>query len=257
MAGILNGGGAMENALLIGLSRQVALGRELDVIANNVANVSTNGFKARSARFQEHLMPKARADGFERPDQRLSYVIDRGTPLDTAAGPIEYTSNPLDVAIKGDAFFAVQTPGGERFTRSGAFEVNLAGQLVTAEGHVVLGEGGPIAFGPQETGISIAADGTISTSQGQRGRLRLVRFADMQALKNEGANLFSSDVPPAPAGRTSTVQSRAVERSNVKPVVEMTRLIEVNRSYQSVASTVGRMDELRRSAIRQLADASA
>src|SRR5918992_4109057 len=114
---------SMENALLIGLSRQVALGRELDVIANNMANVTTNGFKARSSRFREYLMPVASAETFPRPDRRLSYVIDNGTPLDTRSGAVEHTGSPLDVAIKGDAFLAVQTPQGERYTRNGALEI--------------------------------------------------------------------------------------------------------------------------------------
>ena len=122
----------MENALLIGLSRQMALGRELDVIANNMANVTTNGFKARSSRFREFLMPVASAESFPRPDRKLSYVIDAGTPLDTRSGPIEHTGNPLDIAIKGDAFLAVQTPQGERYTRNGALEINPQGQLVTS-----------------------------------------------------------------------------------------------------------------------------
>jgi flagellar basal-body rod protein FlgF len=246
----------MENALLIGLSRQVALGRELDVIANNMANVTTNGFKARSSRFAEHLMPVASAETFPRPDRRLSYVIDAGTPLDITAGPIERTGNPLDVAIKGVGFFVVQTQAGERYTRSGAFELNPQGQLVTSEGHVVLGDNGPIAFTPQESGFNIAPDGTVTSSQGQRGRLRLVRFDNPQLLGNEGQNLFSSPAPPQPAGNASRLESGALERSNVKPVTEMSRLIEVNRSYASVAQMVARMDELRRSAIARLAEAA-
>ena len=244
----------MENALLIGLSREVALARELDVIANNMANVNTNGFKARESRFAEHLMPTARADAFQRPDQMLSYVIDAGTPLDLSAGMIERTGNPLDAAIKGDGYFTVQTPQGERFTRNGAFEINSQGQLVTSDGHVVQGENGPIAITPQETGLMIGADGTISSSQGVRGRLRLVRFADAQALKNEGANLFSSTAQAQPAGATSRVEPGAIERSNVKPVLEMSRLMEVNRSYTSVANMLSKMDELRRSAIQRLAE---
>jgi flagellar basal-body rod protein FlgF len=236
------------------LSRQVALARELDVIANNMANVNTNGFKARESRFAEHLMPTARADAFQRPDQRLSYVIDAGTPLDLSAGMIERTGNPLDAAIKGDGYFTVQTPQGERFTRNGAFEINSQGQLVTSDGHVVQGENGPIAITPQETGLMIGADGTISSSQGVRGRLRLVRFADAQALKNEGANLFSSTAQAQPAGATSRVEPGAIERSNVKPVLEMSRLMEVNRSYTSVANMLSKMDELRRSAIQRLAE---
>ena len=244
----------MENALLIGLSRQVALGRELDVIANNMANVNTNGFKARQARFREYLMPVASAEAFPTPDRRLSYVIDGDTPLDSSAGAIERTGNALDGAIKGDAFFAVQTPAGERYTRNGAFEVDVQGRLVTSDGHVVLGENGPIAFSPQESGAAIAADGTVTTSQGQRGKIRLVRFETFQALRNEGANLFSSTAPAQPAGNTSEIVSGAIERSNVKPVLEMSRLIDVNRTYTSVAGMLGRIDELRRTAISRLAE---
>ena len=206
----------MENALLVGLSRQMALGRELDVIANNLANVSTTGFKARSSRFAEYLMPKARGDAFQASDRKVGFVVDRGTALDTTAGPIESTGNPLDVAIKGDAFFAVQTPAGERYTRAGSFQVNAAGQLVTNDGYPVLGDGGPLQFGPQETGLAIAPDGTVSTSQGARGKLRLVRFDDAQALANEGANLFSSKTQPQPAGTAGRHEPQAVEPSHLK-----------------------------------------
>ncbi len=115
---------AVENALLIGLSRQVALSRELDVIANNMANVGTNGFKARSARFNEFVMPKAKAEAFKPADQRLSYVIDKGTPLDLSQGAVEFTGNPLDVALKDDNFLVVQTPAGERYTRAGSLVIN-------------------------------------------------------------------------------------------------------------------------------------
>jgi flagellar basal-body rod protein FlgF len=247
----------MENALLIGLSRQTALGRELDVIANNMANVTTNGFKARNARFREYLMPVAKAETFPRPDQPLSYVIDSGTPLDLSGGSVEATGNPLNAAIRGEAFFAVQTAAGERYTRNGAFSLNAQGQLVTSDGHLVMGESGPIAFSPQETGIAIGNDGTVSTTQGQRGKLRLVRFADPQALKNEGANLFSSTAPAQAAGTAAQVEAGALERSNVKPILEMTRLIDVNRAYTSLSSMMARMDELRRTAISRLADSNA
>jgi flagellar basal-body rod protein FlgF len=244
----------MENALLVGLSRQVALGRELDVIANNLANVSTTGFKARNARFAEYLMPKARGDAFQAPDRKVGFVIDRGTALDISSGAIEQTGNPLDVAIKGDAFFAVQTPAGERYTRSGSFQVDATGTLVTNDGFPVLSEGGPVAFGPQETGVAIAPDGTVSTSQGARGKLRLVRFDDPQALSNEGANVFSSRVPPQPAGLRASLEPRALERSNVRAIVEMTRLMDVNRAYSGVAAMIGRMDEVKRSSMAKLAD---
>ena len=97
----------MENTLLIGLSRQIALQRELDVVANNVANMNTTGYKADGAIFEEYLMPTAQAAGFQGADRRVSYVQDRATWRDFGAGPIRPTGNPLDVAIDGDAFFVV------------------------------------------------------------------------------------------------------------------------------------------------------
>jgi flagellar basal-body rod protein FlgF len=244
----------MENALLIGLSRQMALGRELDLIANNVANVTTNGFKARASRFREYLMPVASADSFQRADRPLSFVADAGTALDVSAGAVERTGNPLDAAIKGPGFFAVQTVGGERYTRNGAFTIDSQGRLVTSDGNPVLGESGPITLGPQETGLTIGADGTVSTDQGQRGRLRLVGFANPETLRNEGANLFASPTPAQAAGPNSRIEGGALERSNVRPIVEMSRLIEVNRSYTNIAGLVARIDDLRRNAISRLAD---
>src|SRR5882724_3403570 len=109
----------MENNLLIGLSRQMTLERQIDVISNNVANVNTNGYKADKSLFQEYLMPVAHADNFVGRDRVFSYVQDRATWRDLGQGATENTGNPLDVAIDGNAFLAVQTPAGERYTRNG------------------------------------------------------------------------------------------------------------------------------------------
>ncbi|MCO5092197.1 flagellar basal-body rod protein FlgF [Bosea sp. (in: a-proteobacteria)] len=247
----------MENALLIGLSRQVALARELDVIANNMANVGTNGFKARSARFNEYLMPVARADAFRPADRSLSYVVDKGTPLDLSQGMIELTGNPLDVALKGDNYLVVQTPAGERYTRAGSLTLDKQGKLVTQTGLPVMGEAGPIAFGSSEHSMRIAADGTVSSDQGTRGKLRQVSFADPKALASEGSNLFSATVAAKPAGPEARLEPGAIERSNVKAVVELTRLMEVQRNYQSVANMITKSDELRSRAISRLADQQA
>ena len=245
----------MENTLLIGLSRQVALARELDVIANNMANVNTNGFKARSSLFAEFIMPEARADEFPLPDRSFSYVIDNGTPLDFSTGALERTGNPMDIAIKGEAFFVVDTPRGERFTRNGALQLDQQGRLVTSDGWPVLGDGGPIVIGPAETGISIARDGVVSTDQGPRGALRLVRFENVQALRNEGANVFASDEPALEAQGTARIESGVIERSNVNAVIEMSRMMEVSRSYTSIANTLQRLGELQRTAIQRLGEA--
>jgi len=249
----------VENSLLVGLSRQVALRRELDVVANNLANLGTAGFKSQEMVFREYLMPVARADIFPHgADRRLSYVEDRATWQDFTSGPVQTTGNPFDVAIAGDAFFAVQTPNGVRYTRNGQFQLDAQGRLVTNDGHPVLSNGGPIQFGDEETDITIGVDGTISTAQGVRGRLLLTRFENNQALIPEGSSLFRSDTPGrelAP-GEARTIQY-AIEKSNVEPIVETTRLIELSRSYQTLAQMMQRSDELRRTAIERLADVQA
>lgn len=245
----------IENAQLISLSRQMALQRQMDVVANNMANINTSGFKAESILFEEYVMPVARNRDFQRLDQPLSYVQDWTTVHDLSAGAMVQTGNELDVALSGDGFFAIETPAGERWSKSGSFQINANGTLVDLNGNAVLGEGGPIQFGPEETGILIAADGSISTSQGPKGRLRLVEFADPQELTREGSNLFAGGTPVA-ATETRTMQG-FVERSNVSGVSEMAEMIRVTRAYESAASMNQRQDEMRRTAIQRLGEPNA
>src|SRR5262245_52740875 len=121
----------MDNALLVGLSRQIALQRELDVISNNLANINTNGFKSEKVQFQEFLSEAAHIDSFQLADRRVSYVQDRATLPDFSQGPLTQTGSPLDVAISGDGFLVVDTPQGERYTRNGALQRSATGELVT------------------------------------------------------------------------------------------------------------------------------
>ncbi len=244
----------MENSLLIGLSRQVALAREINVIANNVANVSTNGFKARSSVFEEYMMPTARAEEFPRADRMFSYVIDADTPLDLSQGAVEQTGNPLDVAVRGDGFLVVDTPQGERFTRNGAMQLDNQGRLVNSDGFLVLGDGGPLAVDPEATDLTISADGVVSSAAGEFGKLRLVRFDDPQALRNAGANLFVTEEEPLPALDTASLQSGMIERSNVNAVLEMTRMMDVSRAYTSIAGMIQRMAETQRTAVQRLGE---
>lgn len=246
----------IENAQLISLSRQIALQRQMDVVANNMANINTTGFKGEQLLFEEYVMPVARDRDFPRIDQPLSYVQDWATVHDLAAGAMQQTGNELDVALSGEGFFAVQAPAGERWTRSGAFQISAAGLLVDMNGNPVLGEGGgTIQFGPEETGISVAQDGSLSSSAGPKGRLRLVEFDDPQGLVREGSNLFSGGAPVA-ATNTRAMQGY-VERSNVSGVSEMAEMIRVTRAYESVASMTQRQDDLRRTAIQRLGDTNA
>jgi flagellar basal-body rod protein FlgF len=248
----------MENALLIGLSRQVALARELDVVANNVANADTNGFKRRGTVFQEFLAPTAKHEHFKNADKRLSYVWDRGTALTYSQGAMERTGNPLDVAIQGDSLFAVRSGGAngaERYTRNGSLGVNARGELVNSDGHVMVTDQGTLTISPTETDLKIAADGSISSSNGPRGKLKLVAVPNPQLLRNEGSNLFSTAQPLQTARpQDARMMVGEIEKSNVKPVLEISRLMELSRAYQNVASLMQRTDEIRRGAISRLAD---
>jgi flagellar basal-body rod protein FlgF len=251
----------MDNALLVGLSRQVALQRELDVIANNLANINTNGFKGESVQFEEYLSSPARADSFPLADRRVSFVQDRSTIADFSQGPLAQTGSPLDVAISGDGFLVVDTPGGERYTRNGALSRSASGDLVTSEGYRVRGANGAIQFDQNDSDILIARDGAISVTNGgqiaDRGKLRLVRFADPQKLTKEGLSLYSAGgQQPQAVTATTSLQQGMVEKSNVSPVLEMGRMIEVTRAYTSLANLMVRTDDLRRTAINKLGDTS-
>src|ERR1044072_5197058 len=136
----------LENAVLIGLSRQTALQRELEVVANNIANINTTGFKADGAVFGEFLQNKASAEQFALPDRRLSLVQDRMSWHDMSQGTVQQTGNPLDVAIDGEGMLVVQTAAGERYTRNGALQINNIGELVTMNGDKDGGENGTIIF---------------------------------------------------------------------------------------------------------------
>jgi flagellar basal-body rod protein FlgF len=159
------------------------------------------------------------------------------------------------VALEGDGFLTVQTPAGERYTRSGALQLNNAGVLVDLSGNPVLADGAPVQFDASDTDIMISATGAISTSNGGKGRLQVVEFDSPQELVREGNNLYSGGTPTA-AVDTRVVQG-AIEKSNVSGVAEITEMIRVQRAYESLASTMQKQDELRRSAIQRLGEVSA
>ena len=253
----------MQNALLVGLSRQTTLERQLEVIANNIANVNTTGYKADQSLFEEFLTSGAHEDNFVGSDRKVSYVQDRGTYRDFAQGGLQQTSNPLDVAIDGQGFLAVQTADGERYTRDGGLHLNNQGQLVTVSGNPVLGTGGPITFQPTDHDINITPDGTITAVAGNvrtdsiRGKLRLVSFANPQSLQKEGLNLFTADQGAAQVDTKSVVRQGFIEKSNVNAVAEMGRMLDVARAYTSISNLLQQQNDLQKNAIQQLADVPA
>ena len=251
----------MENALLVGLSRQTTLERQIEVIANNIANVNTTGYKADQSLFEEFLTSGAHEDNFVGKDRRVSYVQDRGTYRDFSEGALQQTSNPLDVAIDGNAFLTVQTSGGERYTRDGNLQLNSQGQLVTEGGDPVLGNSGPIIFQPTDHDINISPDGTITVVEANaridtvRGKLRLVSFTDAQSLLKQGSNLYAaSNGATAQPDLKATVKQGYIEKSNVNAVAEMGRMIEVSRTYSQIANILQQQSDLHKNAINQLAE---
>jgi flagellar basal-body rod protein FlgF len=253
----------MENALLIGLSRQSILERQLDVVANNIANVNTTGYKNDSSLFEEFLTSGAHEDNFVGSDRRVSFVQDRGTFRDFSQGALEQTKNPLDLAIDGSAFLVVQTPAGERYTRDGGLQLNNQGQLVTLAGNPVLGAGGPIVFQPTDHDVNVTADGTITVVEGNgtadsiRGKLRLVSFTDAQKMLKEGLNLYTAGEGSPQPDTKSVVRQGFIEKSNVNAVAEMSRMIEVTRAYSQIATLLQQQSYLHKTAIQQLADVPA
>src|ERR1700694_1936342 len=238
----------MENTLLVGLSRQMVLERQMDVVANNVANVNTTGYKADRSLFQEFLTSGAHQDNFLTADRRISYVQDRATFHDFSQGPTEETKNPLDVAVD----------------RGGSLHINNQGQLVTAGGNPVLGSSGPIVFQPTDKQVSIASDGNVTVLEGLnridsvRGKLRVVSFAQAQPLLKDGSNLYSASTGAvAQPDIASKLRQGFIEKSNVNSVVEMSRMIEVTRTYTQISTLLQQQSDLPKSAIEKLADVPA
>ena len=242
----------MENALLIGLSKQMALQHQMDVLANNISNLGTPGYKGETLKFEEYIQPAAESENLTQPTEDVSYVLDVSLIRNFVAGQMKQTGNPLDVAIDGTGWFAIETAGGERYTRDGHFTLNEEGTLVTAEGYPVLGESGTITISPEETGIAVASDGTISTNEGEKGKLRVVEFEDETVLLKEGSNMYSSAVPGLDI-ETPRVAQGFIENSNVNAVSEMAKMIEVTRSYISTARALEKLAELKSQAINDLA----
>jgi flagellar basal-body rod protein FlgF len=228
----------MESPSLVLLSNQEALQRAMDVVANNVANASTAGFKREGIEFDTLLSQTA-------PGETIDFVVDRATYRDPSNGPIDPTGNPLDLAIQGAGYFPVQTPQGTRYTRAGNFQLNTDGQIVTLSGNLVLGDGGQSITIPETaSAINVSADGFVTArvdhgaALAELGKLSVVNFDNEQALQPVGQGLYATDQASQPADHSSIVQG-AIEQSNVSPVVEITQMIQIMRSYEQAVNLLG------------------
>jgi flagellar basal-body rod protein FlgF len=220
----------MDNPAYIAASRMMAQQRALDVRATNIANVGTPGFKTENVAFADYLVGQRNA-ATPPGGKMLQMVQDRSTWRDFSQGELTKTDNPLDVALRGDGFFVVDAPQGERYTRAGRFSLSASGQIVDMSGNTVQSAGGgPINIPPATQSITIAGDGTVSTETGPIGKLHVVQFDDQQQLKAEGNSLFTTTQTANDVDQPS-VQQGSLEGSNIQAVVELTRLMSEMREF--------------------------
>jgi flagellar basal-body rod protein FlgF len=227
----------MDAAMYKALSGAVAQMRRLEVTAQDLANVNTSGYKGQRLSFSEVLANRLPPD--ERPG---GLVAVAGQRTNLGQGEIQGTGNPFNLALEGDGFFVVQTSRGERYTRNGAFTLKADGTLITPQGDALLGEGGPI----QITGakMEVAGDGTVSSDDGELGKIRIVRFADPRRVIKEGANLFVSDAANVQQAADPRVLQGSLEQSNVSPIDGMLSLIALNRQFEASERAMKLMDSV-------------
>lgn len=246
----------METPTYIALSRQLGLRRHMDIVANNIANMNTPAFKGERLIFVEYLQ-KPSGPSTRRDEQ--SFVQDIGTMRDTSEGPLVKTDNPFDLAISGEGFFTVETPLGPRYTRHGRFQLDAENRLVTGQGYPVLNSGGSAISIPRGSGrVSVGTDGTVSSGNGVIAQLGLVKFADEQQLRRGANNLYVAPDEQRPEQiETPRIMQGMLEESNVEAITELTRMIDIMRTYQSIGKAIEQEHERQLKAINRVARRSA
>lgn len=234
----------MDAAGYATLNRQSGLMREMGVVANNIANSSTTGFRREGVVFSEYV---AALDN----DPSLSMAHASGRHVDLSQSTLSLTGGQFDVAIQGAGFFLIETPQGERLTRAGSFTPSAEGELVTPDGYRLLDAGGaPVFVPPDARGIAIASDGTVSADGQPIAQIGLWQPSDPLALRHQSGTLFEGGALEPAEG--ATVLQGMLEDSNVEPVSEIARMIEVQRSYELGQKFLDAEDERVRGVISTL-----
>ena len=237
----------MQDGLYVALSSQIALEKRLNTIADNVANASTVGFRATGVKFEDVV------SGLD--DKALSFVTSGDTYISNTNGPLRETGNPFDFAVKGNAWFGIETPGGTVMTRDGRFTLTENGELVTIEGYPVLDAGGaPIQLDPRNGPPRAGADGSLRQGDNLVGALGLYNF-------DPGPNFIRfGNSGIVPAGEPEPLVDRLdagvvqgfLEESNVNPMLEITKLIMVQRAFENGAAMIRNTESSYDEAIKTL-----
>ncbi|HCI47483.1 MAG TPA: flagellar basal-body rod protein FlgF [Rhodospirillaceae bacterium] len=243
----------MENTSYIALSSQVATQRRMDVLSNNLANMNTPGFKSDQPLFLEYIEKLEGQEFRDRNQRRMSMVSDYGTFTDFRQGAFEPTGGPLDLALNGPGFFAIDVGGGARaYTRDGSFQLDRDRRVVTSGGMTVLDENdNEIIIPDGDSHIRVADDGTISSETGILGRIKVVQFDREQFMTPMGGTLRMTDEPPLENVDTQIKQGM-LESSNVNAIEGMTDLIEISRAYNQAQNLATQEHDRIGRAIRKL-----
>lgn len=237
----------METSGYIALSRQMALQNHMEVLAHNVANANTTGFLGDDMTFQAVLSRVERG-------RDIAFVQDLTPKPDLADGEFRVTGGPLDFAIGNYGFFAVETPDGVRYTRAGHFHLNEDNQIVTSDGHPVLGaDDGPIELPGDVTTLTVAKDGTLSVEGEVVGQFQRVQFAEPERLERQGGMLLKTDEVPEIAVNSEVIQG-SLENSNVDPILSMVAMMKTTRAFQTTQKIIETQHELTRNAVQRLLD---
>lgn len=227
------------------LSRQSGLMNEMRLVANNIANANTTGYRQQGVVFSEFVR-----DMPGNPSLSMSRAEIRNTSLQQ--GVLTETGGPFDFAIEGDGFFMVETPAGNRLTRAGSFSSSAAGDVVTMDGHRVLdSNGAPVFVPPDAVSVDVGSDGTLSVEGQLLGQIGVYRVAEPKDLVREGGTLFRSDAGIEPVEQP-VVLHRFLEGSNVNAIGQVTRLVEIQRAYELGQSFLDSEDERVRGALKAL-----
>jgi flagellar basal-body rod protein FlgF len=242
----------MNNTTDIALSRLTAQMRAMDITANNLANMSTPGYRAERIVFADWLSSQTRTTS-PRGDTKLAFTQDRATYRERAEGSLTQTGNPLDLALSGDGYFTVQTANGTRLTRAGRFTLQADGTITDEAGNALLDSNGQkLTAGATDTRLTVTGDGAISSENGPIGRIAVVTPADPNKLTAEGARLLRADTQTNPVAAPRVVQG-AVEDSNVQPVAELVRMMGTQRDFQVVTQFVEAENQRHQTAIDKIA----
>lgn len=232
----------MDNSVYITLSRQLALFRDMDVTANNVANANTTGYNAEHLLFNSYLTK----DVNQKNRNDMAFAYDISTYHNLENGAIHATGNQLDLAIASEGFFSIETPLGVRYTKAGNFQLDSGGNLVTADGNYVLDDTGQhILFPPEAQDIKIGAAGNISVNGEAFSTIGIYKFSNPQLLERLDGAMFKSEVEPDVEEGAKVVQG-ALASANVKPILELTHMIDVSRSVANTAKMIETMYDLQR-----------